>query len=71
MIQNPEMPQDRHDVGVAGAHERAADRRLLLLQHLVQRPVACTTPVQKRPCELDPPGSKPQSCVCMAPSPDS
>ena len=32
------------DVGVVGAHERAANRRLLLLQHLVQRPVACAHP---------------------------
>ena len=30
------------DVGVVAAHEVAPHLRLLLLQHLVQRPLACT-----------------------------
>lgn len=36
----------RDDVGVVAAHEIAAHLRLLLLQHLVQWPLACSN-IQK------------------------
>lgn len=52
------------DIGVVAAHEVAPHLRLLLLQHLVQRPLACTcTPPLVSVCASDTVVSEDGACV--------
>ena len=56
------------DIGVVAAHEGAAHLRLLLLQHLVQRPLACGGRICQQqsstgPCSLA------GDAVCTIPEP--